>query len=515
MTRFNESVKGKYTDPAKAETTNHEGAPAYTLGNELELYSLVCTSLLADKFYTGKEKDLDRLLKLVRSCRPEFVAKLGVYAREEMHLRSIPMVLAVELARATKGNGSGSLVRRMVSRVVQRCDEITEILSYYTVANQDPLKKKPLAKIANQVKLGLADSFAKFDEYQMGKYKQEDKAITLRDALFVCHPKPANPEQEALYKKLADKTLETPFTWETELSAKGNKPEVWDALVASKKMGYMATLRNLRNMLNAGVADATIDSVCAYLASESAVLKSKQLPFRFFSAYRELIGEKTKNLDRRVTEALETAALISAKNINGFDPKDRVLIACDTSGSMGPPISEKSSVARYEVGLVLGSYLFSVVNKCQAGIFGEEWLPVNLPTSQILANTKRLSGFMGKVGHATNGWKVLDWAIKNGQKFNRVVFFTDCQWWDTEADFYASRLVPGGHAPAKLWAQYKQIVPDASAYFVDLAGYGNTPIKAGKNDVWFVAGWNERMFEAIKAIEQGRDALSLIEAVVL
>jgi len=87
-----------------------------------------------------------------------------------------------------------------------------------------------------------------------------------------------------------------------------------------------------------------------------------------------------------------------------------------------------------------------------------------------------------------------------------MVFFTDCQWWDSS---------DGYHSPAKLWYQYKQLYPDSLAYFVDLSGYGSTPIKTGNNGVWFVSGWSEKMFEAIEAIENGKSAISVIESVEL
>jgi telomerase protein component 1 len=47
--------------------------------------------------------------------------------------------------------------------------------------------------------------------------------------------------------------IPTPVTWETELSANGNTAANWRNLVMSKKLPFMAMLRNLRNMLITGV----------------------------------------------------------------------------------------------------------------------------------------------------------------------------------------------------------------------------------------------------------------------
>src|SRR5579863_949737 len=113
--------------------TNYESGKAYSLTPELELYSTVVTTGLADKFYEKADARLARIRELIAKNDPEFVAKLAVYTRTAMYLRSVPLVLAVELLKQTKGN---SLVSKTVERVIQRADEITELLAYYQAANE-------------------------------------------------------------------------------------------------------------------------------------------------------------------------------------------------------------------------------------------------------------------------------------------------------------------------------------------------------------------------------------------
>src|SRR5690606_12145018 len=111
----------------------------------------------------------------------------------------------------------------------------------------------------------------------------------------------------------------------------------------SQKLGYMAMMRNLRNILQADVSPNHIQKVYDLLTNEQAVLHSKQLPFRFLSAYRELM-----NISSAYTgyflEALETAVKISAQNIKGFDLSTSLLIASDVSGSMYKTVSSKSQI---------------------------------------------------------------------------------------------------------------------------------------------------------------------------
>jgi len=70
--------------------------------------------------------------------------------------------------------------------------------------------------------------------------------------------------------------LETPVTWETELSLKGNTKEVWERLIDENRLGYMAMMRNLRNIIKSGASN--MDKVYEYLTDEERVLKNKQLP---------------------------------------------------------------------------------------------------------------------------------------------------------------------------------------------------------------------------------------------
>ena len=62
----------------------------------------------------------------------------------------------------------------------------------------------------------------------------------------------------------------------------GNRKEVWEAI--RPHMGYMAMLRNLRNFINAGVA---MGPVLERLSDPEQVRRSKQLPFRFYTAWRD------------------------------------------------------------------------------------------------------------------------------------------------------------------------------------------------------------------------------------
>jgi hypothetical protein len=532
--RFNTKTKGKDT------TVNAEGEVAYKLNSEMELYSTVCTAILQNKFYEDKDKTIDRLRVLIKKCSPEFVAKLAIYCREKMYLRSVPLVMAVELAKV---HNKDSLVSNTVARIVQRADEITELLSYYALANPKNSKEikgqtKKLGKLSKQIQKGLAKTFNTFEEYSFSKYNREGD-VSLKDALFLVHPKAKNKEQQVIFDKIVKDMLETAYTWETQLSELGQQkfvtPEArqkamkakWEELIDSNKMGFMSVLRNLRNILNNNVSDNHIKRVCEYLSNEKAVLGSRQLPFRFLSAYRMLsndsptIGYVLHSRKLKPTfnspvllDALEEALVISTKNIKVND-EERILIACDVSGSMNTPISPKSIIQNYDIGMLLGCLLQSKCKKVITGVFGDIFKTVTLPKKGILQNWDKLYKLSTNAGWSTNGWKVIEYLNKEKLKVDKVMIFTDCQLWDSSKDNNFFFRNDNSSTMIKEWTKYKKFSPTTELYLFDLAGYGNTPIKVNENDVYLIAGWSEKIFDALEAIKNGKSVLDEIKKIEL
>lgn len=646
---YNEQLRCDYL------TTNHEGALAWRMTPEWELYTTVVTTMgVEDKFYESGEERVRRIADLVRKVEPEFVAQLAVYTREEMHLRSVPLLLLVELDCCHQGD---TLVSKAVGRTIQRADEITELLMCYLWRTGKP----DLSGLSNQLRKGLAEAFNKFDEYQFAKYNRKNRKVTLRDALALVHPKPKDDRQADIFRKIKSDTLETPVTWETELSAVGQrhfdseeekeeaKREVWRKLVQSHRLGYMATLRNLRNMLKLGMDEETIQMVCNYISNPEAVRKSKQLPFRFLSAFLELTTPKSEdfttlnnlvdklngirkrilmvqkivekmrqgyfrktvrvvkrfytisdrslfnltdfakelgirptmrhysyrtkkwkycehptekdmeflksqekmllNLQRQekkaakeyekesnrieeekkhireynarlqrilksamgvnILQSLESAVCHTAENIPGFDENTRVLLASDTSGSMFMPVSENSSVMNYHIGLLLSMLMRHRCKNVVTGMFASYWETIDMPSDSILQSTVDMMSRSGEVGYATNGYKVIDWLIKQHREMDKVMLFTDCQLWNSEEWLHDAHL-------AEYWDRYKrEVAPHARLYIFDLAGYGQSPISMVRDDVFCIAGWSDKVFDILAAVERGKSAIDEIRRIVV
>lgn len=494
----------------KAPVVNHEAAKAFVMTPEQELYTAVVTAGLSDTFYEASDRRIERIQQLMTKCDAEFISKLAIYTRNQMHLRSVSMVLLVELA---KRQSMHSQLSAVVPQVVRRADEITELLAYYQLANNRTGEKK-LNKLSKQLQKGLAISFNQFDEYQFAKYNR-DAEIKLKDALFLVHPKPKDETQQVIFNKIAQDTLNTPYTWETELSAVGQIKfetttakqaaftNVWETFIESGKLGYMALMRNLRNILEAGVSAKQIQIVCNKLTDVNAVLNSKQLPFRFLAAYRELL-----NVDSKFTsvllDALETAIEISAQNIKGFGYDTSVLVACDVSGSMQKPISPKSKVQLFDIGLVLAMLMKNRCKNVITGFFGDRWKTIRLGNKNILGNVQEIYKREGEVGYSTNGYLVIDDLIKRNVMMDKVMLFSDVQMYDSSSN---------NNSLEQSWKRYKKISPCSKLYVFDLAGHGTSPLSLQRDDVYLIAGWSDKLFDILDAVEQGEGVLDKIKAI--
>ncbi len=256
----------------------HEGTPARHISPEMQLRRSVLACLLWEsQFYEDGVEIAGRIAELVPKVAAEKVAALAVEAREQMKLRHAPLALVREMARHKTHRVP---VAETLARIIQRADELSEFVAIYWKDGRVPL--------SGQVKKGLAAAFPKFDEYQLAKYDRGGP-IKLRDVLFLCHAKPRDAAQAAVWKRLIWGRLSTPDTWEVALSGAGSdgaaaqgadKREAWERLLRDQKLGALALLRNLRNMREAGVNEKVV------IAALREMKTDRVLPFRFIAAAR-------------------------------------------------------------------------------------------------------------------------------------------------------------------------------------------------------------------------------------
>lgn len=295
-----------------AAILTYEGAPAYERPPREELYLLVANQLFSgDSFYERQSDTLLRFRRLVNlvASEPEggkFIAALAVYTRTQLMLRTTPTMLVCEAFFLGVPEAAEA-----ARRVWIRGDEHLEALAYVQAVGQ----KAPKALLR-----AIAARLNALTERQAIRYAAtgKGKQYSQRDALRITHARPTDEKQSALFRSLTQgwKALteeerallpqnqavredSRTVSWEQLLSKEGSTPEVWAK--ASKQMGYMALLRNLRNLVTMEVGEETLREVAVRLSDPVEVERSMQLPYRFYSAYNAL-GKPTP-VNRRVRVA--------------------------------------------------------------------------------------------------------------------------------------------------------------------------------------------------------------------
>lgn len=472
MAKFNNAVSSK--------TVNKDGHVAYKMTDKSKLVTQVLTSFFNEKkFYGDNSKDLTETVKRVAKTDPQFISNLAVFARREFNMRSVSHVLTAILANVPEGK---PYVRRTVQGIALRGDDVTELMSFYLSTFGKP--------IPNSLKKGVSDVMKTFDAYTMAKYKGEGHAVKMRDLLCLCRPKPKNSDQEKLFKQCLEGDLEIPETWETQLSANGNNRATWEKLIAGGKVGYMAMLRNLRNIIKANPDN--LQKVLDRLSDREAVLRSRQLPFRFLSAYKTL--KQNGHVTSDVLDALEAAIDASVSNLQQIP--GTTVIAIDTSGSMSSQISAKSEIRCCEIAMLIGL----IANRlCESSIV------YTFDTSIEKLSVPKRAGILyaavneSRCGGGTNMDLPFQKMIRDKIVADRVIIISD-NMCNAGSSFYSRKPIQS------LADEYRRKSGrDIWVHAIDLQGYGTQQFAGPKTNI--IAGWSEKVFDFIALAEQGEGSL--------
>lgn len=407
----------------KVKAFTHGGAPAFahqTPQAMLERAIMSCM-LWEDTFYESGVSIAERIKELCAKVPVRDICALAVRAREEGKLRHAPLLLLSEAARYA---GTVKLeqdevhpLRVATARVLQRADEPAELLAIY-FGGADRLQSG--RKLANSIKKGIADAFAKFNEYGFAKYDR-DGAFKLRDVMFLTHPKPIDDERVALYKRIADRTLVTPDTWEVALSAGSDKKEVFTRLLTEEKLGYDALLKNLRNMVQSGVDSALVR--VGLLKRKGA---QRTLPFRYIAA-----AKHAPQYEPELDAALQ-ASLAEAEKLPG-----KTVIIVDVSGSMNAPLSGllsgKSELTRKDAASALAAVAVGICEDARVyATAGDDWrrkhATVFLPKRNGMAMIEKIKSSNSEVGMGgIFTQQVLDFCLEAEGDADRIICITDEQ----------------------------------------------------------------------------------------
>jgi 60 kDa SS-A/Ro ribonucleoprotein len=517
--KFNTPGQIPVAQTAMPSTTTFEGAPSFKLDSIMELYMAVATTLMGEpKFYESGDDRAKRIRRLISSAvtagEVETVAKLAVYCRETLNLRSVPIFITVTLAKELRDQSiKWDGLRRLTNRVIQRADEVREMFAASESIFGDATDNKLFKRTAPKALLkGIGDALNKFDEYQVAKYRGGSGSVSFKDVLRVVHPKPANESKGLMFAKIMADTLAPADTWENKISNDGSTSENWQSVANDPKVGIMAKLRNLRNFVKHNV---DLTNVIAHLTNPTAVLNSKQLPFRWYTAYRELGGSTLKKnwyynaptpdvaAPAELLSALEDAFDLSIANLP--DLGDDVLIIADQSGSMQSPISSKSTVTCAEIAAVLATGVW--FNQTRLGKrafvagFADRGKVYSWSkrTSALSAAKEMMNTDLGGSSRIDTAWQA---AKDAGLKPTTIIVLSDMQMTGSGGySRYDSIMNPEAYGLADV---------NVLKLSINLQGYDNTPLAS--NNGWYqLSGWSEKIFNFVEAMRDPSGAIDIIK----
>lgn len=461
MARWNVKTKGT---AAKPTAVNKAGGAAYKIDEVDELIGLVWTSFCADRFYAKWSATLPHLKALIEKY-PQIAAYAALVARKHFGLRSISHVVAAYVAHFSSGE---EWLRPFLYAVVHRPDDITEILA---VRSQLGLPKA----VPHSMRRAFASRLEEYNEYQLAKYRGDDKAFCMKDAIFLCHPK-----HTVATTALVGGTLKNSETWE----AMGNTEATWLTLLREGKLGYLALLRNLRNMLAYNNAELN-DLVAKGLVNAEAINRAMIMPHQFVRA-EEALSESGGYIPKRIMDALVEATELSVDNLPKWD--GTTVIGLDGSGSMRPGMF--GNVKGKDAWTTARTFAAALVKRCDNPVliaFTTQAWHLSMGTMPTLLGQARLNEKVPIGG--TNMAAVFDLCSAQRIKADRVILLTDEQSWIGGTGFQAFQK----------WRGVMGINP--VVHSVDLESYGTCQFpKSSKVNLVF--GWNSALFNVLKELER-------------
>jgi hypothetical protein len=534
MAKFNTAqTRTRVNSPLTTERTasgkTYEGHPGYARDVRSELFLLAVSNFVGEQTFYEKAADRDnRYVALVRQAtleHPEWTADFLKWLRTEGNMRSASIVGAAEYAHARR-EAKLPGVRKVIDSVLLRADEPGELVAYW-FANHGRTFSGGLQRGVGDalLRLGTEANYLKYGEsgaytwdrllnlahpgegntgtprrkhgrsnqkirgqwqhdlfghiiksrYEKGSEIPEALGtLTRRQALMKLPVDERRAALEPLRLKEAGMTWEALAGW---LQGPMNK-EAWESIIPN--MGIMALIRNLRNFDEAGVSTEVANQVCIRIADPEQVARSRQLPYRWLSAYREVANDRWKV---PLGMALD-AAVLNIPKLTG-----RTLILIDTSASM----SNMGYSARSKVMPVHAAALFGVAlaHKCGSSNvdlcgFADGVFRHPVPAGGSVLNTvNAFSQRIGEVGHGTRTAPALK-ATYAGH--DRVVILTDEQAFNGGWHGNVSDQVPA-HIPI---------------YAFNLAGYekGMLPGNTNRHQL---GGLTDHTFKMIPMLEAGRN----------
>jgi hypothetical protein len=497
------------------------------------------------------------LREVAESARHEDLLVIARWAREDLNLRQTP-VMALALAARVESElkrGSG-LIRKYAPYILRRADEPGRLFAAYRhmyMEGKDGMRK---GTFPHQLARGMILALQRFNEYQLLKYDNQNETPTFKDlAIFLAAyegrgknrsdrknmrpfsdamwnyfvkgevdadalPKVAARQKlfkrakfDATAKKLAK---EADVTWENLVSQFGGKKAVWEWLVTTSQVPFMALVRNLANMEKADISEKAWDAVYAKLTETQ---KHRVLPFRFIAARDHVTGQHAMS-------AVDVALDNAVNNIPDMPGKTFIMV--DASASMDTALSAKSTMTYKQAGYAMAAIAAKRMGpRAIVGCFGDSFERVNFSAADsTMAIIKKLQAAGRNVGHSTNAWLATAWLLGKApsnrilgegkylvgsrsrkgnltaiKEVDRIVVISDMNCYNSRGG-YGWQNSGTTNVPALL-AEYKASVnPDVFYYSINLGGGGQAKMDPQDDQTLLLSGFSEKIFSLFAQFEE-------------
>lgn len=418
---------------------------------------------------------LERCIDEALAHDAEATLREAARLRGEEFVRTTPQVILVRAAHHAAVRGTG-LVRQWAKEIVSRADEPAVGLAYQLHRFGKP--------IPNALKKAWRDALERFDDHALAKYRLESRTEKTVDVVNLVHPRGA-----AVNLLVKGELTTGERTWESIVSKRGSTSAAWSE--ALPVMGHMALLRNLRNLVQAAIPAERFTGKLV-----GGARTGKQLPFRYYSAYRAL-GD---DAPAAVREAVEESLKISLENLPWLG--GRTMALCDNSGSaQGTTTSAMGTMKISTIANLTGVLAGMRSDDGHLGIFGDRLETMAIrKRSSVFTQLDAAEQLAKGIGLNTeNGiWLFWDKAIRERERWDHVFVFSDMQaghggLYGTKPKDYREFAWEGREQyidVAKLIARYRATVnPDVRVFLVQVAGYQDTLVPEHYRRTYILGGW--------------------------
>jgi hypothetical protein len=259
------------------------------------------------------------------------------------------------------------------------------------------------------------------------------------------------------------------------------KAENWGALLNEGKLGILAALRNIRNMMKTVTKGQTFDDLCELVGNADAIRKGKIMPYQIDLANEVVTTEFNNFESRKISQALLKGYETSVPNLAEMLP-GRNLVIVDMSGSMSANVVDPVRKSKYNSSCMDKAALIAatIAKATNADVirFGSDAEYVNWnANSDVFTIAKNMKRDMGMTSLSA-AWNL---AAKSGKQYDRVFILSDNEC--NRGNSYTSYMT------------YVKKVGSPYVYSVDMAAYGTTQLAGDK--VRFYYGYGYAMFDDI------------------